>query len=97
MKKYGLPHTPRTPQKPVQMGLSEEEYQQESKRLEAAIAKAKAHLKEPCALAEKIERKAAVRDAEESLRQHKLDYFELVDLSQRRSEAMQVTVFDNKG
>lgn len=73
---------------PVERKLSEDEYRQEFKRLESAIAKAKEWLKLPCSLAQKIERKAAVRAAEESLRLHKLNYFELVDSSRRRSEAM---------
>jgi len=65
--------------------LSEEEYQQQMRRLKVAITKAKGRLREQCSLAEKIERKSAVRAAEEALRQHKLNYFELVGRSQQRS------------
>ena len=70
--------------------MSEKEYRQEQKRLEVKIKKAKSWLKEPCTLKEKIERKSAVKQAENNLHNHKLNYFELVDSSPENQEPIAV-------
>lgn len=53
------------------------EHAKEQTRLTGAITRAKAVLQRPMSLADKIVAKTKVRSAEEALRQHKLNYYEL--------------------
>lgn len=67
-----------------QRKMTEKAYRQKMKRLETAVSDAKLRLQLPGMLSEKLVRKTAVRAAEEALRQHKLNYFELVDTTLRQ-------------
>lgn len=57
--------------------MSPQEHQKEASRLKGAVTRAKAALIKPGSLADKIAAKSKVRDAEEALRQHKLNFYEL--------------------
>lgn len=54
------------------------EHTKEATRLKGAITRAKTAMKKPGSLADKIAARAKVNLAEEALRQHKLNYHELV-------------------
>lgn len=53
------------------------EHAKEQTRMTGAVTRAKTALQKPMSLADKIVAKTRVRAAEEALRQHRLNYYEL--------------------
>ncbi|MGP0171283.1 hypothetical protein ACSVIJ_05295 [Pseudomonas sp. NCHU5208] len=58
--------------------MTEAQWKTEASRLKGAITRARTKVTKVVTLAEKIEAKAVQKAAEEALRQHKLNYHELV-------------------
>lgn len=58
--------------------MTPEQWEAERRRLQGAITRAKKKVQSVELLADKIEAKRVVKQAEEDLRQHKLNYYELV-------------------
>lgn len=57
--------------------MTPEQHAKEASRLKGAITRAKTALTKPMALADKIVAKQKVREAEDALREHKLNFYEL--------------------
>lgn len=58
--------------------MNDADWRKEAARLKGAITCSKSRLHKAETLAEKIEKKAKVKEAEEALRLHRLNYYELV-------------------
>lgn len=58
--------------------MTEAQWKTEESRLKGAVTRAKTKVTKVVMLAEKIEAKAAQKAAEATLREHRLNYFELV-------------------
>jgi len=58
--------------------MTPEQHAKEASRLKGAITRAKTALAKPITLADKIVAKQKVRQAEDALNEHKLNYYELV-------------------
>jgi hypothetical protein len=58
--------------------MTDAEWKKEAARLQGAATRAKSKVKKVTMLADKIEAREAQKAAEEALRMHKLNYYELV-------------------
>lgn len=58
--------------------MTDAEWKKEANRLKAAVTRAKSRVKTVVTLAEKIAARDVQKEAEEALRLHKLNYYELV-------------------